>query len=1215
MSEDFEDHADDRPALIEAVDKAERRLMGLAKGAALAGVPLVTAYLFKLCYNLRHASGIDDVSLPLEIMRKVYEGLEDKSGLGLYWLIRGDHNISPAFTSPLVLNFDLIDGTDEFGGNSTMYHPGVPYKPVQEGMPAANLIRDQVGDNEDHDLENSPRNDGPGSNTLASDSEAQDDVAEHCYQRALQYFRGASSSRGVASVTLRLACLHRMTKMRSAMFWPHSSETGKTIRLLQESIAMSNVSGDLQLTKLAEAHQLLTVEHIHPVEKYASRKLGRWAQDTQNEILVLYIALLGLKIGLYYRYHTGLYHRSFAASEVSRQITKNVSFPKLLWYQVMLFQVSIYKSIELHRQAVIWANHLKDSWPTMVLECLGPLNANGSDLNTPDHELGVQERFAIAALALQMVVGAIAPLEHSDDNRVNTSPQSYISLSKMVEWIAAVFKDSDLGWVDQQKFRIHYYSEIASYRRLRQEGSVFEANHQMTSFLESQLVTKQTDLRNRLLVIEAHIMIGDDDMGRQLLAMVDDTDQLQLSHSVIGRGRSVEAAVARQRLAMKSLELIFLACVRVKEWGRARLLMDQLERASPGFFTGVRSYTKLWPWKRCLYAGLVLESEERYNDALLYFLQASWFFHQLQLPFILPEDQRMIRSGQDFTRVMSSLGRRHLRWELDQPGATQIYAISDARFDARLFRMFSVTIDYKELGGHHGHEALCMLEGGRPQHIWKRILSSTTSSTVLAAYYQYRLWIDLYGKAARTSDEEAEFQRLDNVRDDFTVVLEESIPALVTDSHHLSLFPFRIEQLSQTIPEDAIVIYYDISEDSFTILAVDHTGLRAIFSECNPFLTPESLENAVMIYIHAIRRGWQTDAQMITKYTNHLSKLLLHPVQEVMEDSDHVIFVPSGALARLPFSALKLQNDYLIFRKQVSQVPSLAALYHLRHDRKPYQAGSVCVIARPGTPRDRFLPMAGIEAMVIARLTGTAAINARDITRAQFQSYLRTTDILHICTHGVFDAGHDLNSYLLFKERIRVLDMLAVQSEVALVTFSACLSGAGQASHAGDVQGFSHALLAAGANAFIGALWEVNDVATMIHMYLFYRLLMFAPESISIAEAWQQATILLYGLTAEDAVAWAEMAIGVWDTVEEEGGNPNGFVRNGKKKLEDLVCGWKEGRVDMRLNFKDPKIWAPFILVGNGSLRLHRSSEEDNHQKQQDHGETIPSNHGSHTAS
>jgi CHAT domain-containing protein len=229
--------------------------------------------------------------------------------------------------------------------------------------------------------------------------------------------------------------------------------------------------------------------------------------------------------------------------------------------------------------------------------------------------------------------------------------------------------------------------------------------------------------------------------------------------------------------------------------------------------------------------------------------------------------------------------------------------------------------------------------------------------------------------------------------------------------------------------------------------------------------------------------------------------------------------------------------------------------------------------------------MAGIEASLIGKLFNKSATNAEDVGREDFHRIFRESEFLHICTHGLQDADHPFNSQIILHEKFRVLDLLAMRGHVALVTFSACHSGVGHASDSGDIQGFSHAVLAAGAHAYLGALWKVNDIATMIHMWVFYCNLWIVQDKASISQAWQFATRVLYNLSTEQAIAYLEQFKDILDISEDREERPAGLAgRKEKKKLMGVIKSWKEGR--NTINFKEPRIWAPFVMVGNASQRI-----------------------------
>lgn len=275
------------------------------------------------------------------------------------------------------------------------------------------------------------------------------------------------------------------------------------------------------------------------------------------------------------------------------------------------------------------------------------------------------------------------------------------------------------------------------------------------------------------------------------------------------------------------------------------------------------------------------------------------------------------------------------------------------------------------------------------------------------------------------------------------------------------------------------------------------------------------------------------------------------------------------------------------------------------------------VIARPGSVADhertniKPLFMAGIEAQIIRKMAGWNAgplRNAADVTREEFLNDFRTSDFLHISTHGYSDADDPFNSNLLLRERLRVLDMLSARTNIGLVVFSACLSGTGKATASGDVQGFSHAILAAGANAYLGALWKVHDLATMIHMHLFYTIMLYALDDPSIAEAWQFATRMLYNMSTEDIVDRLELFVKYWDSWEsdEEGlsRRPGDFVPGGRRNLVKAIKLLRDGR--MKLNFKHPYYWAAFSLIGNGSLIIRSEGYKMTEAAMREQGIRMP---------
>ncbi len=1215
-AEDYADHAGQRAANARIVSASKRNLRGLRVLMVQLGLPSVSAYLSRALYELCHMEGDAAAHLHLEKMKSTYAEMGDEAGVGLYWLLRGDHNLSPPFTSPLVLNFDIVDAPDEFGGDSSVFHVTEPY-PL-DVSPGRGRRRSSSGEQTTAPRSTWRRIAGrlkvarsritTALRTSLKDARGRRSknyrpktpaeiryverlrTARRCYAQAEVHFSQTNGTRGLAAAMLRKACSFVMEDMQVARFWAHPTYDGEIASLLDGSRELCQLSGDAQLEKVVDTHRLLHKGTGNGDLRSVGRRLGYGSEQLSNEVLGLCLALLGLRSSFYYRYHLGSFPRSRLASEVSRQIIKSMTIFRTVWYQVMLAQISLMKSVGL-LGSVVWAEHLKDQWHSISNDCFSPAEDGDSHRNTHS-----EHAFTFFQHYLKITVAGILAV----DSQVG-EPDDFPGTPtlEMLELIRQTYPEDELTtrWIELQEIRIKYYKAQISHQRHVQMGEAANANQSLRSFLEDRQVLGNDHLQTRAWIIQVAAELGEDALAEETLSSMDDTETIPRLYPYIGRGTAAEFKRYDDRRALKSLEIILVCCVRLSLWSRASRLLAMLEEASPGYCTSVSSYTKLWPWQRCLYAGLVRENEGRYRLAFRYFCQAFCFFRHAQ-NCLRDHETRSVSDMPDVARLMEALTRRSIRWARDLPGVTKLRPTTDSRIDTRIFHIFGITMDYGN--SDHNNEALLFLEAGRAQ------LVSDMSPEAAAAHYKYQAWLHLRTKQRRTAAEEQELQDLDAELDRVSFTLERT-PDAGGDSAGLLLSGHKLRELYEAIPPTAIVVYTALSEDGLTVFAIDRTGLKVAYSV--PDATPAVLKTMVTTFWDMVvnsRDRAENEAAVLELLGNGLSRLLIPvPVERCIAAREHVIFVPSGPFARLPFGALTYNGNYLLLQKQVSRVPSLSALraLQLRYRRRATTTAdpaTVRIIARPGGVRDQLrtghrpLSFAGIEAKMIAHMTGSTALDANTVTRADFQRYLSEATILHLGTHGYSDAAFPFNSSLLLGSRFRVLDMLAVRgaTQVALVVFSACLSGLpGRPSAAlGDVDGFAHAVLAAGANAYLGALWKVDDLATMVHMWLFYAVLLMALDEPSLAEAWHVATRMLYELEVEGKIRILESFVACWDVWEARGEDPGGFVERGKRKLEAALVRLREedDRGGM-FDFKRPFVWAAFALVGDGSMRIRSS--------------------------
>ncbi|KAK6382600.1 hypothetical protein LTR65_010448 [Meristemomyces frigidus] len=129
------------------------------------------------------------------------------------------------------------------------------------------------------------------------------------------------------------------------------------------------------------------------------------------------------------------------------------------------------------------------------------------------------------------------------------------------------------------------------------------------------------------------------------------------------------------------------------------------------------------------------------------------------------------------------------------------------------------------------------------------------------------------------------------------------------------------------------------------------------------------------------------------------------------------------------------------------------------------------------------------------------------------------------------------------------MELAQLQSRAILVIFAACVSGLGRATQGNDILGFTHAILQSGALNYLGSLWNVSDVGTM---------LLILDETGAIA--------LLIEIRAK---------------VDEP---------SERKWLDMVIADFSDGGLEIEgVDFQHPYFWAPFMLVGHGAVTLSGS--------------------------
>jgi tetratricopeptide (TPR) repeat protein len=275
---------------------------------------------------------------------------------------------------------------------------------------------------------------------------------------------------------------------------------------------------------------------------------------------------------------------------------------------------------------------------------------------------------------------------------------------------------------------------------------------------------------------------------------------------------------------------------------------------------------------------------------------------------------------------------------------------------------------------------------------------------------------------------------------------------------------------------------------------------------------------------------------------------------------EHVLVVPDGPLASVPFEALTEpgSDGLLIQRRDVTYLPSAQFLSRRRTVPAEWLAPWRRQLVALGDPvvsaTDTFaeaeqwqpLPGASEEVQGIARLLpGRSEIYLGANARKQrlMDGRAAGVSLLHLSTHAVIDdenpdrsrillapASSASPSDYLFESEVYNLDLNGVD----LTTISACDTARGKLVRGEGVEAFSNAFLAAGAAATITSLWRVPDRATADFMKQLYY-----------------------------------------------------YLAQGKSKSEALQLA-KLRFLNSNTALADPRYWAAFVLNGDGWNRARR---------------------------
>ena len=288
---------------------------------------------------------------------------------------------------------------------------------------------------------------------------------------------------------------------------------------------------------------------------------------------------------------------------------------------------------------------------------------------------------------------------------------------------------------------------------------------------------------------------------------------------------------------------------------------------------------------------------------------------------------------------------------------------------------------------------------------------------------------------------------------------------------------------------DHVLVAYAVLRDRLAVWSLRRG--RSTFARVP--ITRDALGLLVTNFATALRERRMADSAALG---SALSQVLLAPVRASLEGAASVTFVPDGPLGLVPFGGLPITSGRLLIEQSiVATSPSCATYFEPVQDAR--KTPRVLAIGDPAFDRSAFpelnrLPAAAEEAEAVGRIYRDAVVVTGDsATTARFEEGCASFDIVTFAGHSVTNDEHPERSALLLAPHgnsgvVYVSQLRETSCLARLVVLASCASALQRSNNATSAS-LATSVIAAGAGAAVGTLWDLPDASVRVLMVPFHR--------------------------------------------------------------------------------------------------------------------------------
>ncbi|HIK32885.1 MAG TPA: CHAT domain-containing protein, partial [Oscillatoriales cyanobacterium M4454_W2019_049] len=296
-----------------------------------------------------------------------------------------------------------------------------------------------------------------------------------------------------------------------------------------------------------------------------------------------------------------------------------------------------------------------------------------------------------------------------------------------------------------------------------------------------------------------------------------------------------------------------------------------------------------------------------------------------------------------------------------------------------------------------------------------------------------------------------------------------------------------LADIAQQTGNQSGVVYVTLLPDEIELVLFTASGEPIRRSVAN--IDPKQVTDTANELRRTLTSPRMRDSDRYLASAQQLYQWLIAPIEGDLEAAkiDTLLFSMGTGLRLIPMAALHDGTQFLVEKYSLSLIPSLS-LVDTRY--RSLQNTQVLGMGASEFPNLNPLPAVPVELSTITQelWRGTAFLNGdftRDNLMAQRQKF--PYPIIHLATHGEFQAGDPSQSYIqLWDEQLsldRLRELRWNDPPVELLVLSACRTAVGDAK---AELGFAGVAIAAGVKSALASLWYVSDEGTLALMTEFY---------------------------------------------------------------------------------------------------------------------------------